>query len=736
MTNPNQSCPKCGAPIGDDAPRGLCPKCVLSGAATTAPHSNTAAAGRSAPPTIEEVAPHFPDLEILELIGAGGMGSVFKARQKNLDRIVALKILSRDLSEDPAFAERFNREGRVLARLSHPNIVTVFDTGAAGPFAFLTMEFVDGVNLRQALAAGSFTSTESLNLVQEICSALKFAHEEGILHRDIKPENILIDARGQVKIADFGIAKLVGQEQPDYTLTLEGSILGSPQYMAPEQIETPGDVDQRADIYSLGVVLYEMLTGELPLGRFALPSEKGAIDARIDDIVLRTLAKEREARFQTAGEVKSKVEVITNSAAADISAPASKSKTKAIAIWTAVTVGVCLLALPLVSLVLPQILGKRSEVSTNVSLPSEVDDLNPDWLQGEPEIELEFVAPANRVSVFALQSPWDPEYQFPDDWYIVTNENENFRGVIQIGIVGLPEIDGQIYTDVVAVLKDAAGNPTKSQRIRVKGEQQVSLPPFYHLVDMENPLDGEMKGMKMGDMSGPLDLAEEGIHFVIYSAATDSEMDDGLRVIAWSVPRPDQSEPAPAAARVGPNNPPNVIDSWIQHRQKQLMDRKASAPEADAVAMVDEVQGDIRARFGFMFDTQERVVGDKFTLREQEALLIKKGSQAKMFLDEQNFVQLGPQQEDGHLVIQFSEMWILTPGSALKAQFKYDPNKTPEIMAGGHGALLKPSGNAAFQISSDNHLEVLEGEVGVAPHPGAEANQVKAGQKINLGAPH
>jgi len=246
----------------------------------------------SAPPAIEEIAPHFPELEILELLGYGAMGAVYKARQPQLERMVAIKILSHELSHDPAFVERFNREAKMLARLSHPNIVAIHDFGTAGPYCYLRMELVDGVNLRQAMETGGFKPGEAL--------------------RDIKPENVLIDAKGRAKIADFGIAKMIGIDTPNnFTLTLQGSILGTPHYMAPEQIETPGDVDQRADIYSLGVVLYEMLTGELPIGRFDLPSQKTAMDARIDEIVLRTLAKERKARFQSAGEVGTHVASIT-----------------------------------------------------------------------------------------------------------------------------------------------------------------------------------------------------------------------------------------------------------------------------------------------------------------------------------------------------------------------------------------------------------------------------------------
>jgi serine/threonine protein kinase len=305
--SPPSICPSCHSPIPDDAPGGLCPACTLEKAATV-PHPTTG--GRhTQPPSVGEIAPHFPDLEILELLGAGGMGAVYKARQPQLDRTVALKILSHDLAQDPAFVERFSREARMLARLSHPNIVGIFDFGTAGPYCYLLMEHVDGVNLRQAMRTGGFKPAEALALVQEMCSALQFAHDEGILHRDIKPENVLIDSKGRVKIADFGIAKLVGDNhRHDVTLTIQGSVLGSPHYMAPEQIETPGDVDQRADIYSLGVVLYEMLTGELPIGRFAPPSKKTDVDARIDEIVLRTLEKERELRYQSVGEVKTHVE--------------------------------------------------------------------------------------------------------------------------------------------------------------------------------------------------------------------------------------------------------------------------------------------------------------------------------------------------------------------------------------------------------------------------------------------
>ncbi len=305
-------CPKCQAPLPANAPQGLCPKCLLAAAAMPT-EAGQAVPGSANPPPLATIAAAFPQLEILEIIGSGGMGVVYKARQPRLDRCVALKLLPQALAADATFAERFNREARLLARLNHPNIVTVHDFGQSDGFFFLLMEYVDGVNLRQAMEAGRFTPHQALALVPKICEALQYAHDEGVLHRDIKPSNILLDTRGRVKIADFGIAKLLGDHAQDATLTASGAAIGTPQYMAPEQLEHPQDVDQRADIYSLGVVFYEMLTGELPIGRFAPPSEKAAVDARVDEVVFRALEKEREKRFHSAGEVKTSVEAITAS---------------------------------------------------------------------------------------------------------------------------------------------------------------------------------------------------------------------------------------------------------------------------------------------------------------------------------------------------------------------------------------------------------------------------------------
>jgi predicted Ser/Thr protein kinase len=243
--------------------------------------------------------------EIVDTLGQGGMGVVYRARHIELGRTVALKVLSSAFANDREFVERFRREARALASLSHPNIVQVYDYGVAGDLPYLAMEFVDGVSLRRLLSERRLPADEALHIVPQLCDALEYAHGMGIVHRDIKPENILVGRDGRVRIADFGIAKMLRRGEGGLpTLTGTDMMMGTPNYMAPEQRESFRSVDHRADIFSMGVVFYEMLTGELPLGRFHPPSRKAAVNSRLDQIVLRTLEKEPAERYQRAREVK------------------------------------------------------------------------------------------------------------------------------------------------------------------------------------------------------------------------------------------------------------------------------------------------------------------------------------------------------------------------------------------------------------------------------------------------
>ena len=317
-----KSCPNCGKALPPDAPLGLCPECLIKSGSPTVMVEPPAAG--FVPPTVEEIAKLFPQFEILSFIGKGGMGAVYRGRQPALDRYIALKVLPASVANDPGFAERFNREARALARLNHPNIVTVYDFGEVAqpsglseagrmpaPLHYLLMEFVDGTNLREIERTGKLSPEQALAIVPQICDALQFAHNEGIVHRDIKPENLLLDKKGRLKITDFGIAKILGLSPDKTSLTGAKDVMGTPHYMAPEQIEKPQTVDHRADIYSLGVVFYEMLTGELPLGKFSPPSKKVQVDVRLDEVVLHTLEKEPERRYQQASQIKTDVQNIT-----------------------------------------------------------------------------------------------------------------------------------------------------------------------------------------------------------------------------------------------------------------------------------------------------------------------------------------------------------------------------------------------------------------------------------------
>jgi len=315
-------CPECKGEMPADSSAGLCSKCAIVHAVATIAQtppdpmeSTSTFRGHFVAPTPEELAGHFPQVQILQLVGEGGMGAVYKARQPGLDRLVALKILPAEAARDPAFAERFTREARALAKLNHPNIITIYDFGQAGDLYYFLMEFVDGANLRQLLRGGFLRPAEAMKIVPQICDALQYAHEEGLVHRDIKPENILLDRKGRVKVADFGIAKLLGHKTGEHVLTGPWQVMGTIHYMAPEQMADPLRVDHRADLYSLGVVFYEMLTGQLPLGRFTPPSQKAVVDVRLDEVVLHALESEPARRYQHASEIRTDVETIARSSA-------------------------------------------------------------------------------------------------------------------------------------------------------------------------------------------------------------------------------------------------------------------------------------------------------------------------------------------------------------------------------------------------------------------------------------
>lgn len=289
----------------------------------------------------EKLAEAFPRFEILELIGIGGMGAVYKARQRELDRVVALKILPREISSDPDFTGQFEREAKALAKLNHPGIVSIYEFGHAQDLYYIVMEYVEGASLRRLMENGRINPGEALAIIPQICDVLQFAHDRGIIHRDIKPENILLDKEGQIKVADFGLAKRVKDRQvppansAQETLFIKnGKVMGTPAYMAPEQFIHPADIDNRIDIYALGVVFYQMLTGELPGNPTIAPSRKVRINTKLDQVVLKALEKDPERRYAQANELKTNVKRIK----------ADKTSRKTMLVLAGILVGILIAA--------------------------------------------------------------------------------------------------------------------------------------------------------------------------------------------------------------------------------------------------------------------------------------------------------------------------------------------------------------------------------------------------------
>jgi serine/threonine protein kinase len=273
------------------------------------------------PPALEELNSLIPGYEFLELVDRGGMGVVYKARQKSLNRIVAVKTLPPASQNRRTFAERFKRESHALASLNHPNIVAVYDSGETSTgLLYYVMEFVPGSNLRDMIKSRGLGTRQMLAIVMQVCGAMQYAHDHGVVHRDIKPANILMDKNGNVKVADFGLAKVLGMQHSVGELTSVCDTVGTPDYIAPEALVPDTEVDHRADIFSLGVMLYEMFTGRIPKGVWEPPSRSG-VDARLDEVVSRALQVNPESRYQNVSDLTQGLRAMFESGPPSGSAP-------------------------------------------------------------------------------------------------------------------------------------------------------------------------------------------------------------------------------------------------------------------------------------------------------------------------------------------------------------------------------------------------------------------------------
>ena len=289
----------------------------------------------------------LPNYDVLDLIGRGGMGVVYKARQVSLDRVVAIKLLPREIIRDDLdFRTRFKQEAQTMARLSHPGIVAVHDFGEVEDGQlFFVMEFIEGTDLAKIIEQrGALPVDEALCIFQRVVETLMYAHEQGIVHRDIKPANVLIRANGEVKVADFGLAKIVAPGT--VALTATSTSMGSHDFAAPEVFVHGSDADHRADIYSLGVMLYQMLTGVIPRGMFKLPSERvPGLDTRFDEIICKAMEQDRGDRFQSAREILNAVVFAgrNENVPPALAVPTDRESGSPSRGWAAVAAGVALL---------------------------------------------------------------------------------------------------------------------------------------------------------------------------------------------------------------------------------------------------------------------------------------------------------------------------------------------------------------------------------------------------------
>jgi serine/threonine protein kinase len=368
-------------------------------------------------PSPEELQRSFPQYEIVELIGHGGMGAVYKARQVALDRVVAIKLLPQDLGEKPGFAARFEREALAMARLSHPNIVTVFDYGRTDEGRlFFVMEYVDGTNLSELIRSGTLDPAQALAIAGQLCDGLAYAHGEGVVHRDIKPANILVDHRLRVKVADFGLVRLTTLHTEASTLTMTGAVMGTLDYMAPEQRKGM-EVDHRADIYSLGVIIYEMFCRERPQGIFIPPSKRSGCDRRIDNIVHRALQQEPARRYGTTQEMKFDVETIRSSDAGG----GKRQRLRAWSVWFGSAIAVA-------AFVALAIVAYRSKVGSDSPTPMAVGSIS----RVDPQAMAERVVTELRKA--------NPEFNPKDAWWRIEDGSVTEFGLDIVAISDLTPI--------------------------------------------------------------------------------------------------------------------------------------------------------------------------------------------------------------------------------------------------------------------------------------------------------
>ena len=309
MTNASRVCAECGATVFADAPQGLCSACLFRSGLASLDNEN----GEAFEPTVARMLKDFGDYELLEEIGCGGQGVVYRARQKSLNRIVALKVIGLAHWATEAHVKRFRMEAEAAAHLDDPHIIPIYEIGERDGACYYSMKFIEGGQLDKVIGSELMPLRKAAELMAKLARTLDYAHQHGVLHRDIKPGNILLDAKGEPHLTDFGLARLVETES---TVTRTMEVLGTPSYMAPEQaVGNNARVGGATDIYGLGAVLYQLLTGHPPFAggttyetvRLVLDTEprqprlwNPKVDRDLATICLKCLEKDPQRRYSSA----------------------------------------------------------------------------------------------------------------------------------------------------------------------------------------------------------------------------------------------------------------------------------------------------------------------------------------------------------------------------------------------------------------------------------------------------
>ncbi len=314
------TCQACGVELDPENDGNLCAGCLLmegldlvaTQSATPAPHDDD----------IDQIAGVFPDFALRGKLGGGAMGTVYRAEQLKLGREVAIKVIADDIAADPQFLLRFEREAQTLAKLNHPNIVTIHDFGKDLDICYFVMEYLEGQDLAALLEQRRLPQEEALCIFRQVCQALAYAHDLGVTHRDVKPANIFISPDNRVKLVDFGLVKWQHLERGAEDLTTPNAAMGTPRYMAPEQWTESHAVDSRADIFSLGILLYELLTGEPPVGFLTPLSVKIGVDPAWDRLVSQCVETAPDARYQSVADLLADLEALEHDPSGETTLPA------------------------------------------------------------------------------------------------------------------------------------------------------------------------------------------------------------------------------------------------------------------------------------------------------------------------------------------------------------------------------------------------------------------------------